>query len=329
MPKTQEQLYEEAERQLIGDAIAETEQEIFDDALNRDPDDNDGDRSLEEIDGEDVLDDDEPEGESEDEETGETEGEGDGKGEGDETLHAPEDEHSGQVAKSGVPSGRLREEAQRRQAAETRERELQSKLDQLQGRLDQFERTQRQPQRQEQDAPKEPDMFADPEGWARNQEARLTQQFEERRINASFADAEEEHGDKFRTAFGDLQKTGNPDLVRAVVGSHNPGKTLMRWHQQQALLSEIGNDPAAYRDKVRQELLSDPEVRKAVISGARNDAMRGEGGQPRTQVRLPPSLNSATGGTSHRTSGARMNGRDTARTSRSIEQEIFESAFED
>lgn len=326
MPKTSEELYEEAERQLIGEAIAETEQEIADYGLDRVPDDNDADTSLEEMDGEDVLDQDELGEDAESEESEEGDDAEGQEGEGGETRHSPEDDQPRQVARGGVPPGRLREEAERARAAEAEREAARAEARELRARLDALERTQRQPAQQP-ERPQEPDMFADPEGWAAHQRAQITQQFEERRINASFAEAEETHGDKFRTAFTDLQRTGNPALVRAIVASHNPGKTLMRWHDQQALLADIGNDPVAFREKVRQELLSDPEVRRAVINGARTDAIRGDGGRARTQVRLPPSLNSATGGTSHRGTG--MNGRDTARTNRSTEQEIFDSAFED
>jgi hypothetical protein len=310
--RTPEQMYEEAERAAIGDAIADTEQEIYDDALNLDPADNDGDRSLEEIDGDDVLDDDEIEGESEAEETGEAEGEETGEGEAEEPPpQTRQDDRPGR----GVPPARLREEADARRVAEAEARELRARLDALEAR-----QRQPQPRQEEQRQPEVPDMFADPEGWARHQEAKITQQFEERRINASFADAEDSHGDAFRTAFADLQKTGNSNLVREIVGSHNPGKTLMRWHERQALQAEIGNDPAAYRERVRQELLQDPEIRKAVISGARTDATS----NGRTQTRLPPSLNSASGGTSHRGGS-----RSSARNMRSEEQDIFASAFED
>jgi hypothetical protein len=326
MPKkTNEQIYEEAERALIGEAIAETEQEIFDDALKLEPDDNNGDRSLEEMDGEDVLDDDDL-GEDEETEEGDDEEGDDEEGE-DEEIPPQQDDR--QPDRRGIPPGRLRETADRARTAEAERETARAEARELRGRLEALERGQRQPQRSEHDKPQEPDMFADPEGWANNQRAQITRAFEERRINGSFAEAEEEHGEKFVTAFKALQGTGNPNLVSEIVNSHNPGKLLMRWHERQALMGEIGNDPAAYRERVRQELLSDPQTRQRVITGARQEALRGDGSGPRTRTRLPPSLNSATGGTSHRSDGNRGNGRDTARTSRSLEQEIFESAFED
>jgi hypothetical protein len=324
MPKTNEQLYEEAERQAVMDAIGETEQEIFDDALNRDPDDNDGDRSLEEMDGEDVLDEDNVDGEAEEEETGEAEGDVGAEETPPETRH---DQAGDRQDARGVPSARMREEAERRRVAEAERDRAQAEAREVRARLDAVEARQRQPQRQdgEPDPNAPPDMFADPEGWARHQRESITREFNERRINGSFDDAREQHGDKFVEAFQTLQRSQNPQLVSAIVNANNPGRALMRWHQQQSLVSEIGDDPAAFRQKVREELLADPEVRRAVITGAREQATR----TGNTQTRLPPSLNGATGGTSHR--GAAMNGRgrDAAYTNRSIEQEIFDSAFED
>jgi hypothetical protein len=306
------------------DAIGETEQEIFDDALNRDPDDNDGDRSLEEMDGEDVLDEDDVDGEAEEEETGE-----EGEAEGEETPPATRhDQAADRQDGRGVPSARLREEAEGRRVAEAERERAQAEARELRARLEAAEARQRRPQRQDgQDDPDPnapPDMFADPEGWARHQRALITQDFNERRINGSFDDAREQHGDKFVEAFQTLQRSQNPQLVSAIVNANNPGRALMRWHQQQSLVSEIGDDPAAFRQKVREELLADPEVRRAVITGAREQATR----TGNTQTRLPPSLNSAAGGTSHR-GGMNGRSRDAAYTNRSIEQEIFDSAFED
>src|SRR5215472_4652719 len=107
MPKkTNEELFEEAKAELYGEAIRATDQEIFDDALGRDPDDNDGDTSLEQMDPDDAPDgDEEPEDEEDVEASESDEGE---EGEGDE----PEPEDGRQPERGnrrGVPSGRFRE----------------------------------------------------------------------------------------------------------------------------------------------------------------------------------------------------------------------------
>src|SRR5215831_84911 len=49
MRKTNAELYEEAERELYGRAVRETQQEIFDDVMDLVPEENDGDRELEEL----------------------------------------------------------------------------------------------------------------------------------------------------------------------------------------------------------------------------------------------------------------------------------------
>ena len=320
-PKTNEELYEEAERQLIGEAIAETEQEIHDSAFDNAPDDNDSDRSLEEMDPEDVVDDDiEEDNEDRDELPEEGEGEYDDE---------PPRERQPERREFRIPGSRLKEESDARRAAETRERELQSRLDQLQGRLDAFERTQRQPQtqpQQQQDPPA--DMFADPDRWAAQERARIMQEVNNRHFNASLADAAEQHGDKFNEAFKELSGLNPADpanvaLAQRIFFAPNPGREVMKWHQQQSLMRDIGSDPAAYRERMRQELLADPDFRKELISGMRQDAS----GNRRTNVQIPPSLNGASGGASHR--GRDGGSRDSARTTRSIEREIFDSAWDD
>jgi hypothetical protein len=321
--KTPEQIYEEQERALIGEAIAETEQEIFDEALGQDPAENDADTSLEEMDGEDVLDEDDTEGEDEEnEETGGAEDSDTGEQE-EETPPARQDDPRD---RRGVPPGRLREVSDARRAAEAERDQARAEARELRARMDALEAQPQQRQDDRREQPEVPDLFADPEARLNYERRQIAQEFETRRINASFSDAEETHGDGFRTAFQALQRTGNAGLVSEIVNSNNPGKSLMKWHGRQSLAAEIGDDPAAYRQRVREELLQDPELRRQVITGARNDAMRGDGdGAPRTRTRLPPSLDGATGGTSHRGG----NSRAAPRSARSTEQEIFESAFED
>lgn len=312
MPQTAQQQYEQAERELIQEAIGETEQEIADSAWDKEPDDNDGDTSLEQMDPEEGFDDDDVEGESEDEDEG-SEFEEDDPTDGGKVI-----EEEPQQDRRGIPPSRLREEAEARRVAQAEARELRA-------RIEAIERAQRQPvQPQPQPAKQEPpDLFADPEGrlnWERQQ---IAAQFAEQRLNSSFGDAHEQHGDKFVQAFQSLQNAGSPALVREITGSNNPGRALMQWHDRQSLMNDIGNDPAAYRQKLREELLNDPEVRKQLVGGMREQAVR----SGNMQTKLPPSLNSASGGTSHRSGMGRS--RDSAATTRSIEQEIFQYAFDD
>src|SRR5215813_10283615 len=328
--KTAEELYEEQERALIGDAIRETEQEIHDSAFGNPADDNDGDTSLEQMDPDETLDDDNIEGEAEDEEIGSDSGD-DQHASGEDEGEQP-DEPDERQDRRGVPPGRLREETERRRAIEAERDAALARNREIEARLQTLERGQRPPNQQEQ-RPERPDIFADPEAWERQLLSGIEQRAEERRVNSSFYDAIEEHGqERFGEAYEALVnagRAGDSASIAQVMRSPNPGRALISWHERQGLLRDIGNDPTAFIDRQIQARMSNPDFRRGFIDSMRSDAMRGEGGRgPRTRVDLPPSLNGSTGGTSHRGRDSNV-GRDSARTSASIEREIFDSAFDD
>src|SRR5258707_7346307 len=108
--KSNEQLFEEAETELYGEAIKQTEQEVFDDALGLAPDENDGDTSLEQMDDDDApTGDEEPESDEEgDEPDTEEEGE-EGEAQGEEGDPSPPEGRDRTQDRRGIPPGRLRE----------------------------------------------------------------------------------------------------------------------------------------------------------------------------------------------------------------------------
>lgn len=288
-----------AEDEGLAAAIAETEQEIFTEANGDDPPENTGDKSLEEQ-GNDL------EGrtsESDDDQEEETDLEGrdseddpeDEEGEA-EAEEAPTQRTEGREAL--VPSGRLRETTARARAAETEAATLREQMAELRGRLDQFTRTQPQNQQQAKQ-PEVPDMFSDPEGWQNHIKGQLAAEFETKRVDASLADAAEAHGAKFTEAYNNLQALGRAEMsqnggrsptVARIWNAPNPGKALLSWHQQQAALKEIGGDLNGYKDKLKDELLNDPEFVASVIQHARGEATNG-----RRANRTIPSLNGASG----------------------------------
>lgn len=175
---------ERSEREFQADvnqAVAETEGEIFSEALDDELPENDADTSLEEmgegLEGEDLDEENEdadPDGHGEDDE------EIDAKAEGDEPEEAegePQRGEDGRFQRSDeqrghVPPERLREEANRRRAVETENEGLRQQMQALAQQFDalrtglQTGLQQARPQ-QRQEAPKpppKPDMFQDPEG---------------------------------------------------------------------------------------------------------------------------------------------------------------------
>lgn len=291
-----------AEDEGLATAIAETEQEIFSEANGTEPLDNDGDKSLEEmgdgLEGEDTDEDtpDTEEGEAEEAETVETQGE-----------EQPEQQRDERGRFEGVPPGRLREEAEKRREAEGQLTAKDAELISLRREMDALKAglTQRpQVQQQEHKPAEPPDMFADPEGFRTYVIDQANQAAQYRHVESSLADAAETHGEKFQAAYAEAQRVGQSEVQQFGIGrsptvnriwsAPNPGKALMSWHAQQQTLREVGNDPQAYREKLREELMNDPDVQAQVIERARGSA-RQNGARSYSQSRMPPSLNGQTG----------------------------------
>jgi hypothetical protein len=292
------------EEEIIAGAIADTEQEIFDDALGQPEDDGDGDTSLEEMD-DDIPSDAEEGDEGDEPESPDAEGEEESD---DPDATAEQDDEAPQPPPEGrerMPYGRLRKEV--REETERR-RQVEQERDTLRAQLAAFQVAQAQQPRPQpqQEQPAKPDFWSDPEAWAANQRADIVREFTARHVNAALSEAHEEHGEEFVAAYRALTSQNPQDPVaRAAVqriwDAPNPGKALMRWHGEQQILRQAGGDPQAYRQQVAKEIMSDPEFRQQILADMRGEAQRGDGGRPRTSTRLPKSLNGASGGGSVRT----------------------------
>jgi hypothetical protein len=351
----------EKEIALLGDAIAATDRELFIGAATGKDDeeivhDETGDRTREGMgDGlEGQVEAEEPEeaeadadaetsekgGDAEADEEADTEAEGDKKPKPDREVDgkfaAKEGADKTDVAadkgnKDGrVPPGRLREETQKRVAAEAERDEykakveagqrefaqLSAKLDQAVGRIDEISR------RPAGDVAKPaadtkteaPDIFSDPAAFIAQMQKplldridKLSQSREVDRAELSMRTARGEHKEVFDRAYEALGKLDpkNPDqfaIGSRIARSADPGQALVDWYRQDQVLREVGNDPAAYREKIakdtREALLADPEFRKAVVAELNGEARGGKGGRQNNITRLPKSLNDAAGGSS-------------------------------
>lgn len=323
----------------ISDAIISTEKEIAGDAWGNeatDALDQSGDRSLEDIggglEGQHEADDDDTDGEDAEGEGSEAQDDGEGEGEvaaGAEALVAGAKEGTGEqlAAKPGartepeggrVPSGILREANERARVAESKLDEVTKtfgeKLDQA---LREISELRRAPARTEPPKPAEtevkadPDIFEDPKGFVSGikQEIQtglnqVLSTVRQNSVSMSFELAHVRHGEAFPKAMEAINKldAGNPDdrvIVQRIYNSPNPGEALVTWHKRQQTLSEVGDDPAAYREKVaketREALIKDPEFRKQLLADLRGEALAGDDGTPRTANRLPRSLARAPG----------------------------------
>ena len=274
----------------------------------------------------------EEDGSEGDEESEEGEGEGDEEAEGEGETEAagdkPADKEKPEVvpdSRDRVPAKRLREQTERTRAIEAERDALKAQfeaeraeskrqIDALNARFDQLMRT-AQATKPAETAPVEqkvPDFFEDPAGFIGAQTkplldtvSQLRADLAAQRVETSMAMAHSKHGDGFAKAFEALGKLSpqNPDdraIVQRIYANPNPGEALVTWHKRTEALREVGDDPGKYREKIaaetREALMKDPEFRKSLLEGLRAEASRGADGEPRTQVRLPRSLNGAAGG---------------------------------
>jgi hypothetical protein len=227
-----------------------------------------------------------------------------------------------------VPVGELKSERSQRQAAEERatkaeeraaaaEAKAQDEVAKLNAKLDGVLAAQRQPPQpaktEEAKTPERPDMFADPEGYAKWVEDRANERvatvernISQRFIEQSFALAHDAHKEVFEKAHAELTSLNpkNPAdviTVRNIANAPNPGAALMKWHRNRETLREVGPDPAAFKQKLaddtRAALMKDPEFRKQLLEDLRAEATGGanSGDPARTITRLPKSLNGAAG----------------------------------
>lgn len=111
--------------------------------------------------------------------------------------------------------------------------------------------------------PQAPDWFQDPDAALRERISPIEQALAQQREQMSQLMAEEKHGrEAVQAAMQAIQDevSRNPAArfeVQRMMQSPHPYGALVEWHKQQSVLSEIGTDPAAYREKLRAELLAE------------------------------------------------------------------------
>lgn len=203
-----------------------------------------------------------------------------------------------------VPSWRLREVNEARQAAERRAEEAlrvqytnNAELEQLRKEIAQLRAPKQEPV----------DFFQDPDQALRQRldpfEARL-RDFEGRmKLSTSRAQAMVVHGPQL---VGEMEQTiaqalqsNHPDmplLAHNMQASDDPVGVAMHWYRLNRVVTETGGDLTSYRQKILDDAMKDPAYQAKVLEAARTQAgAPGANGSRPNVVNLPPSLNRATG----------------------------------
>ena len=140
---------------------------------------------------------------------------------------------------------------------------------------------------QQQAGPALPDPFLDPEGYAAEVERRA----ELRAMNTRWLDQEETAKDKFgeevvEAAFAALSEAAksDPSLAVKVRGARNPWVEIVNWHKKQQAQAEIGDDPAAFRERIREE------ERKKLLAEQNGESPTPSNPSAPAPLRIPQSL---------------------------------------
>jgi hypothetical protein len=187
-----------------------------------------------------------------------------------------------------VPAGRLREEAERARRAERERDDLMRQLAAM---------------RQPQSPPPKPDLFENPSGFVQSEVRpyfdQVTQQIRAQTEAFSELMATSAYGsDKVQAAKQALVEgmhRGDPD-VKAVydraINSPHPFDVIARWHLNNETMREVGGDLAAYKKRVLEEALKDPDHQRQVFEYQRSGGNAQHVARPVTSSPVPkiPSL---------------------------------------
>ena len=197
-----------------------------------------------------------------------------------------------------VPSWRLREEREQREAAERRFQEAQAQwqrqIAELQARVPKAEQ-------------QRPDIFENPDAYVqqatRQQLDPVRSEIGQLREFYSQRDAIREHGqEKVQAAYQALEKgmaSRDPEAwatYQRAMSSMDPYGAIVGWHQQREVFSQIGNDPNAWFEKELEKRMSEaPQFAAKQLQRIQQSAQQSSAAkQTANRVALPPSLSRAS-----------------------------------
>lgn len=131
---------------------------------------------------------------------------------------------------------------------------------------------------EQQEQPKAPDMFLEPQKYQQYSEERAKQAAFDATANMSEMLARREHGDEVVDESVEIFKglaAQNPALVQSMRQSRDPYQFVIDHAKKHKVVTEIGDDPDAYRANLRQQI--EAEVRQSLM-----DEQRQQQAQTRT-----------------------------------------------
>ena len=186
---------------------------------------------------------------------------------------------------ANVPSWRLREEREQREALARQLQERDFALRQMQQRMDEFEK-QRSPGQEM------PDPLVDPQGYRTALENKFTNDLRTVQLENNLQLNRLQHGPVFDEAYQAFMQAaqGDTGFARLIVNSPNPGGAMVNWYKRAVTLARVGDDPEAFINAEIERRLSDPQFLGTALERARAVAS----GQSPTNGATPPRPNNIT-----------------------------------
>jgi len=143
------------------------------------------------------------------------------------------------------------------------------------------------PQEPQQPPPQAPDVLDNPQAYTQFLQSQAQQLAQNAKLDLSEDMARSTHGDEVvDQAFQALQASGDALAYQKIMQTRNPWDSLVKWHKQQSVVSEIGDDVDSWVQKkeaeIRQRLeaeLAAKQVKEAAAKTAPSMAnVSGTGG---------------------------------------------------
>ncbi|MBX3583561.1 MAG: hypothetical protein KF810_16875 [Rhizobiaceae bacterium] len=201
---------------------------------------------------------------------------------------APVQQQEPEQKPQGIPSWRLKEEAEAKRAAEERALAAERRMAELERRIEEMGR------KPEPEKPT-PEIWDDPRAFVQAEISPIQTQMQSaiqqlaketaivRHTEAVVTEAER----AFMQSMAD--RTLDPADYNRVVNSQNRYSAAVEWYKRSQTLQKVGNDPEAWLEAEMERRLADPEYQAKVM-----ERIRGTAQQQRPVTQLPPSLNKMT-----------------------------------
>lgn len=175
----------------------------------------------------------------------------------------PEDGNDPEAKPQGtVPQKALHASRERERQARDEAQALRDEVQQLKGMMQAIATRSQEPAKPV-EQPKPVDFWEDPQAFIQQTLTPFQQQIAQQNERLSHSAAIGEFGkEAVQAAYEDMGNALSSDPraqaeYQRIMQSPHPYGELVNWHRNRTALTEFGNDPAAYREKVRQEIMAE------------------------------------------------------------------------